>query len=759
MSRYVSTSSNITSSDAFGKSHSSSKKGSLYYGVDDDYGLEEHEEGDDDINLTKVYHVNDVFIDADDEEIERAAEEASLAARRLQLEIAKQDKVKANVSSRNVSSSSGGRGNFWNTLRARGCHCYCSTRTPKFLAITAIVVVILVLVASLSIWTVSIRSSISSPSAESVYHDEIESASSEGEHVVVVIPPIELETYCDVTSDGILNDHEQCQNYCNLGRCCWEQISGNNSNNNNNCYVTNPQTCPKYQVCKVLLAGKTPGSLGQTLIPAPKSLQHYCSEKSIIRDDGRQMCDFLCTPALCCIGQDGDCSLLQPQSCDTYNSCRNVWSTTTNAIETSRPTATDATPSPIESICKHYNEEKSSSESLLCEKVCSSAMCCFTGACLEQNAVTCMQYKGCPTSISNNEKLSLQKVPRPLQPLEDVCSSKDNNWNSQEDSSVLLAECAKECAAGGCCFGTGITNCYLKNEETCKLYEPCLSLPDLNDVPELPNVVDVLCSPDKVATDDGRTSCTNLCKEASCCLADSGPDNCYDVNQDICEQYRACTILVNVPEPPTDLFDLCCSAGSNSPSKCQEACLKASCCFVDGPESCLPFNELTCESYNICREKVDFSAAAAAAATHANDLSSPLATICSTSSLQTVEGRIECRKQCEPAECCTTQQKGEMNCTENNKELCELYEPYCSNIWSSKDKLEGVEEGDGGLQLSTIARICSVQNIATEGGKAQCEEECRPAACCDSVGAYSCLNDNQSWCKEYLNACKILNKP
>lgn len=763
MSRYV------RGSTSASKTRGSIPKGNGqgYYGVDDNYGLEELQEQDDDMDFTKVYNVNDVFIEADDEEIERAAEEASLAARRLQLEIAKQDRGKASsFSSRSLNSSSGtGERKFWTTVRARCCAAACtsSSRNPKFLALVALVGVCALLVVSLSLWSVSVHSSSVSVSGadESVFHDEIESftIASQGEQIVIAPPPAELETFCNVNSDGSIHDAEQCQYYCNLGKCCWEQ-HGRNINNNYNCFLSNSKTCPKYQVCKVLMVGKSPGSIGQTLIPAPKSLPHYCSEKSIVRDDGRQMCDFLCTPALCCIGRDGDCSQLQQQSCDTYNACRNVWSLSagTEASLASLSGTADTIPLPLESTCKHYDEggEQNTTASLLCEKICSTAMCCFTGSCLEHDAVTCLQYKGCPTSMSSQEALSTQEVPMPLNPLKDVCSIDPNNQmavNFQNNNSSSLVECARQCAAGACCFGAGIANCYFKNEETCKLYEPCLTLPDLNDVPELPNVVDILCSPETVISDEGRNVCADLCKEASCCLADNGPDNCYNTNQEVCDQYRACSILTTVPEPPIDLFDWCCSIGGNNPSKCTEACWKASCCFLEGPGNCLPFNELTCESYNICRENVDFSTAITV---HTADLSSPLETMCSTSSLQSVEGRIQCRRQCEPAECCIGKQ-GEQSCAENNKELCELYGPYCSNIWSSKDTNDVADEGN--LQLSTIGRICSASNIATEAGKSQCEEECRPAACCDSLGAYNCMNDNQSWCMEYLNACKILNKP
>jgi hypothetical protein len=733
--------------------------------VDDNYGLEEYPDQDDDLDFTKVYNVNDVFIEADDEEIERAAEEASLAARRLQLEIAKQDRGKASsASSRSLNSVGRSEASFCNTLRAHCCTTACSysSKNPKFLALVALVGVCALLVVSLSLWSVSVHKSVSAPDTyESVFPDEIESSTSisQADQVVIVPPPpIELEAFCNVNSDGSIHDTKQCQYYCNLGKCCWEQHGSNinDTKDKSNCFLSNVNTCSNYQVCKVLMAGKSPGAIGQTLIPAPKSLPHYCSEKSIVSDDGRQMCDFLCTPALCCIGRDGDCSQLQQQPCDSYNACRNVWSLSVGTEDTlaSLPGAADSIPLPLESICKYYNDEGEpsvSSASLLCEKLCSSAMCCFTGSCLEHNAVTCLQYQGCPSSLSSQEALSTPEVPPPLSLLKDVCSIDPSVF--QQDSSSSLVECAQQCAAGACCFGYGTANCYLKNKETCKLYEPCLTLPDLNDVPDLPKVIDILCSAEAVGTDEGRKLCADLCKEASCCLADNGPDNCYNSNQEICDQYRACSILTTVPDPPIDLFDWCCSIGGNNPSKCTEACWKASCCFLEGPGNCLPFNELICESYNICQENVDFSTAITV---HNNELSSPLETICSTSSLQSVEGRIQCRRLCEPAECCIAKRK-EQSCEENNKELCELYIPYCSKVWSSEDTSDAVDEDN--LQLSTIGRICSASNVATKAGKLQCEEECRPAACCDSVGAYNCMNDNQSWCMEYLSACKILNQP
>mmetsp|Transcript_28760 Transcript_28760/g.41179 ORF Transcript_28760/g.41179 Transcript_28760/m.41179 type:complete len:673 (+) Transcript_28760:37-2055(+) len=662
------------------------KKGGFaraYYGVDDDYGIEDQE----DDYLDKVYDPNDIFVDADDDEIERAAEEASRAARRLQIEIAKQDKVRRTTTSSSSSS--------WNTLRAR-----CCSKRAVVLAITIVAIVgVLIVLGTIPLWATSSSSASSEVSADETFVSVQQ---------IVIVPkaPAEMESACSVTSDGAVSDLAECQRHCSLGMCCLATKS-------KSCFVSNSDTCPDYEVCSVLEVGKSPGSLGEILLPAPKSILHYCSEQTIA--NSRQMCESLCQPALCCIGADGDCSS-QKQSCDSYNPCHNVWPS--NVVDDS------VLPSPMETICKDYNSVESSSPNSICDTACRAALCCFTGSCQEKNAVVCAQYQACPDSISKNSNNNI--VPKPPQVLEKLCAE----GNSPEG----LAECAKECSAGACCFEKGTANCYATNEDMCRRYQPCFNVP----AAELPDPVELVCSPEMVATEEGRATCTKVCSAAKCCIAD-GVESCYEFNEEMCDQYHACSILTTVPEAPEDLFDLCCSEDL---SKCSAACEKASCCFDEGPGSCLSSNEMTCEAYNICHDKLSPSV---------HQLS-PIASVCSSYSLKSVDGRVGCRQECEPAKCCVAQ---EGSCADQNKELCELYVPFCSKIWSGDEK-----EGDvDSASSSTIARICSIQSIATESGRAQCEEECLHAACCDAEGAFSCLSENKSWCKEFSSACKILEKP
>lgn len=676
-----------TTSETFGESKKGYGRAVDFEIVDEDFGLED----DDDLDDPK-----DVLVDDGNEHL--------------------------------VWERRGGRGfNALNTLRSRF---RCQPVSSILIAILGLTVVV-VLAVSLSLkgatTTASNESSINTNTTSSSSNTDTSAANMQ----VVPKAPVEMESVCSINSnDGTVSNQIECQRFCSLGMCCLTQGA-------NNCFVSNYDTCPDYQVCTILEVGKSPGSLGETLIPAPKNINQYCSEKSISRDGG-QACEVLCTPALCCIGEDGDCSS-QKQSCDTYRICHNVWLSDEKGSST--------LPSPIDTICRSYPpsgediDEDNRGKASLCETACRGALCCFTGECLERNAVACTQYKDCPTSLVGELRSQQEDIPEPQQPLKTLCS------NANLKSAEGLAECIKECSAGACCFKSGSEyNCYAKNEETCMQYQPCFNVPDLVATPVLLDPVEFLCSPDKVATEEGRATCTDVCQAAGCCLAE-GVDNCYEFFEEFCDQYRFCSILIDVPEAPTDLFDICCTGDSPS-SKCQAMCKKASCCFDQGPGSCLPFNEITCESYNICHDKLDPKSP--------HESLSPIAAVCSPFNLQSISGRLGCRQECEPARCCISE---EMNCAKDNRDLCDLYIPFCSKVWSSDDTNDEEGEEDSISTSSTIAKICSVSNISSKSGRAQCEKECLPAACCDAEGEFSCFNENQSWCKEFSRACKILEKP
>jgi len=672
---------NNNPNETFGESKKGYNRTINFEKVDEDFGLEDDEE---------LYDPKDVLVEDENEHI--------LWERR------------------------GGRGS--SALKTLISRCRCQPLSWKLIVLVGLTVA--VLIAITVSWIAPVSKSTSYTSAEASTSSSSDANIKEN---IQVVPKAaaEMESACSMNSNDSISNPAECQRHCSFGMCCL-------AHGGNNCFVRNHDTCPDYQVCSVLEVGKSPGFLGETLIPAPKSIHQHCSEKMITKN-GDQMCELLCTPALCCIGDDGDCSS-QKQACDTYRLCHNVW---LSSVKDS-----SALPSPIETICESYPlpggvvEEHNRGKASLCETTCREASCCFTGECLERNAVACAQYKACPSSLVGELRTQQVDIPKPQQPLKTLCS------NSNLKTPEGLAECIKECSFGSCCFkGGGDYNCFAKNEETCRQYQPCFNVPDLVSSPVLQDPVEFLCSPEKVATDEGRAMCADVCQAAGCCLTE-GVDNCYEFYEEFCDQYRFCSILIDVPEAPLDLFDICCSGDSPS-SRCRSMCEKASCCFDDGPGSCLPFNEITCESYNICHDKLNPSSP--------HEASSPIAAVCSPFNLQSISGRIACRQECEPAQCCISEDR---SCVNENQELCDLYVPFCTKLWSSDNANEEDDEIDSS---STIARICSSSNISTKAGRNQCEKECLPAACCDAKGEFNCFQDNQSWCTEFSRACKILEKP
>ena len=185
-------------------------------------------------------------------------------------------------------------------------------------------------------------------------------------------------------------------------------------------------------------------------------------------------------------------------------------------------------------------------------------------------------------------------------------------------------------------------------------------------------------------------------------------------------------------------------------------CQPASCCFegkmTTGTGLCEAANRYTCSEYDGPCAKVldmiDFGLGQRSAVT-------PVVQACSDKSLQTDEGIRSCRKQCSDAWCCVVDDPS-LSCFESNPLFCAAYAPVCGPLLSSDVLYSDIKDASKAT-TNPIDLTCSVKNILTAEGRAQCEAECRYAACCKESGRWSCQDKNEDYCQQ-TKACDVLER-
>ena len=223
------------------------------------------------------------------------------------------------------------------------------------------------------------------------------------------------------------------------------------------------------------------------------------------------------------------------------------------------------------------------------------------------------------------------------------------------------------------------------------------------------------------------------------------------------DEYDACRANAFVPSAPLNLPKVC--ADPNNPASkalCLQMCQPAACCFegkmTTGTGLCEVANLYTCSEYDgpcdNVRDMMDYGLGQRSAVT-------PVVQACSEKNLQTDEGIQSCRKQCSDAWCCVVDDPS-LSCFESNPLFCAAYAPICGPLLSS-DLLYSDINDKSKATANPIELTCSVKNILTAEGRAQCEAECSYAACCKESGRWSCQDKNEEYC-EQMKACDVLER-
>merc|ERR1711933_447655 len=121
---------------------------------------------------------------------------------------------------------------------------------------------------------------------------------------------------------------------------------------------------------------------------------------------------------------------------------------------------------------------------------------------------------------------------------------------------------------------------------------------------------------------------------------------------------------------------------------------------------------------------------------------------CKIDFITTPYGYSLCENICEVAKCCTLNGTVEGSCVDQNVDVCSKYYRYCSPIFEKSFK-----EEIANIDFLNLDNVCSLENLKTEIGKAECYDACTPASTCFQNNI-----DNDaltSWCKMF-SPCEFM---
>jgi len=231
-------------------------------------------------------------------------------------------------------------------------------------------------------------------------------------------------------------------------------------------------------------------------------------------------------------------------------------------------------------------------------------------------------------------------------------TSKGNSQNSEQYSLELLCSrqdldaCKMACEEAMCCFDETAVDCGIPSQ-SCGMYAPCfvLTAKDTNteggytlpggtqdttgELQEPTAQVQEICNSGYMEV--SNITCEEACWEANCCYW-TGEESCHDGNAEICDMWKEAGCFVfsdpfgesvsevteeqataggytilggtaleagEVLEEPDSAVEAICNNGYDAEIgiTCEEACIKASCCYWMGEDSCYDDNAEVCDMW------------------------------------------------------------------------------------------------------------------------------------------------------------------
>ena len=101
--------------------------------------------------------------------------------------------------------------------------------------------------------------------------------------------------------------------------CCF-------SSNTDSCFDSQTESCTRYGACGALMTPDDGDKPGVVPMPPPNAqIDKVCAASRIDSKNGRQQCEEVCKPALCCFNTDIDlgfnCFSENEEACGEYGPC------------------------------------------------------------------------------------------------------------------------------------------------------------------------------------------------------------------------------------------------------------------------------------------------------------------------------------------------------------------------------------------------------------------------------------------------------
>ena len=558
---------------------------------------------------------------------------------------------------------------------------------------------------------------------------------------------LKVEEACSESSLETLQGMTSCGKLCVDKKCCFDD------GNKDKC-----DSCEDYKSCKTFFTQTSKSKL---------ELETLCTRDKI--SDNYNTCSHICSQRSCCFnwGQEGNCYNNNENWCDEFHHCYNL-----NWVDVSK----EETSALISEACSKMNVMTDEGRER-CLSLCEDHTCCFSQTddnCYKQETEFCVGYESCRNLYISPKYMT-----------EEFCAK------DKISSTLGYSVCSVLCTGRSCCFQEKGSDkyCYDEFQSWCDEFNSCYNIDSITSVVNSYNsdtegyIVNHVCRPDKLKTDDGVKDCQDICSERYCCF-ESGRNNCYDDSTQWCDEFKACKNLDSllsgtsssnqeqqkVDQPQQDVDDLCSSANlstSDGLQECKKACEVFACCFAkDEGLNCFDDQSDSCNEYKACEKLMyndyddenddDLPVHDDMADEYDDDeVTDPdvlkVNTYCAKAVISDDDNYGTCKNLCQQRDCCF--HWGKENCYEEKEDWCDDFR-FCYNLDWADEQENKDSQGD---LLLVVEEACSKLNILTVAGGERCNEMCEDRECCyDPDLTKNCWQSKPDFCEGY-EACANLN--
>lgn len=624
--------------------------------------------------------------------------------------------------------------------------------------------------------------------------------------------PSNLPTICTTDAVATVDGFQECLEACQAATCCYEDEP--------NVPTCSNSECVDYAPCLILKA------TDYVHTDIPTLISDHCSNLDDVSN--RAQCRITCSNALCCFYKDeNNCPHPDTSFCDQYQVC--------NDLESDVTVVADSTE--ITMICSSYHTS-------MCEFICERGACCFASKGCASADIKCEDYATCARLYGDSQDDDIKgggggeggeeentNSNQSGQPQSETSNNQSNGGNGSNGATntnddlvggiVYKADvddacldfdpgaegqedalCPKLCADVGCCFlESGCTT-----KISCSIYKECDVIHahnsngggsgggdggGISSLNATADEIEEACNNDEeevIASPDGSTLCSALCKAFECCFKDctlpSGVDctvgtGCSSVyngkqsttgntestggsneatsgsNTNTSDGGSTGSTSSGQTDDQTAIYEACADKDEelvqmpDQPSLCKQLCNKYKCCHPTN--DCIP-DGVDCTKGKDCdilwnEPSVD-DEGESGTPTEGQSLHDTIMAACEVST-----SKQNCKSLCVDGQCCFESQ----NCEPPSDVVCSDYKG-CLVIYAvdgegdvtTTTPTQGTNDGDtsypNDYSAEDIAAACTGNAVSS-----MCTTMCSPSACCFTESSTSCTVS----CEKYAACTKV----